>query len=191
MESQNASELAMFQSFLRGEESGFSAFFRAYFPVLCLYACTWIHDRELAEDLVQNCFIRLWEKRARVKRAGALRSYLYTMVRHECLNHLRHAKYADGEKEAYGEVHPIIEESAVHRVIAAETMREIQAAIRQLPPAVRRTIDLLLVEEKKVREVAVQLGLSEQTIRNQKAQGLSLLRRLLGSSLAFLLAWAG
>lgn len=63
--------------------------FRRYYRPLCLYAMHYLHDMDLVEDVVQDCFVELWERMNAEKTVSSVKSYLYMMVRHRCLDTLK------------------------------------------------------------------------------------------------------
>ena len=94
----------------QGSEKVFESIFKDYFKSLHAYAYTFLKDDELAEEVVQNVFCRIWEKRENLKTDGSLKAYLYRAVHNESLNYLKHQKvkasfqvyYADHMEQAEG-----------------------------------------------------------------------------------------
>ena len=82
----------------KGEKSAFQAFFSEYYEVLVLFATGILKDVDAAEDVVQDCFVRLWDDYAELEEDEAP-MLLFTMMRHRCLNFLKHKRivreYAD------------------------------------------------------------------------------------------------
>ena len=77
------------QSFLRGEEKAFDQLFRNYYPSLTLFAFKLIDNLREAEDIVQDCFVSLWELRHELDHINSIKSYLYTSIRYRCSNYLK------------------------------------------------------------------------------------------------------
>ena len=77
---------------LSGDEDIFEQEYKHYLRPLHSYAMSVSRDADIAEGMVQNVFLRLWERRARLSLNGSLPAYLYAAVYNECLNHLRHQK---------------------------------------------------------------------------------------------------
>src|SRR5437667_2490034 len=78
-------------------EENFEEVFRSYFKSLHAYACTLLRDPSVAEEIVLNIFVRLWEKKEDIQIREKLSSYLYRAVHNESLNYLKHLK----RKSAY------------------------------------------------------------------------------------------
>ncbi len=85
----------IFQTLREGSEEAFGTLFRRYYPRLHRFACKYIADEASASDAVQTCFMRLWERRSTLV-GGSLQSMLYTMLRNECLNSLKHTAIVEG-----------------------------------------------------------------------------------------------
>ena len=122
---------------------------------------------------MQDCFVKLWERRTEVSWSGSISSYLYTMVRNACLNERRNAKHASSLPDL-----ATAEEDFLNRIIETETLYELYKAIRLLPPKCGDIFTALFVEGKKINEVSGELKVTESTIRSHKAAALLFLRRL-------------
>ncbi|MBN2261918.1 MAG: RNA polymerase sigma-70 factor, partial [Prolixibacteraceae bacterium] len=75
-----------------GNEQVFESFFRNYYERLCNYANTILNDMDEAEEIVQNAFLAMWEKRESIDVHTSLKSYLYRSVYNSSLNHVKHLK---------------------------------------------------------------------------------------------------
>jgi RNA polymerase sigma-70 factor (family 1) len=165
-------------AFQRGEEQGFTYFFNELYPALLYYAFRIVRDRAIAEDVVGESFIKIWERHSQFSHPKVIKSWLYTTVRNGCLNRLlqeqrkqaREEKLARSQEGSY-------QESSLNEIIRAEVVREVHATIECLPTACRTIFQMLYIQGKTVREIAEELHLSISTIKNQKARGLALLRK--------------
>ena len=173
-------------SFQRGEEKGFSFFFKEFYAALCYFSYTIIKDKDTAEDIAEEAFIKLWERHSGFENAANLKSFLYTIVRNASIDWLRQQKrrlahskeiiYLAEEKESF----------ILQQITEAETYREVVAALKILPPKCRQIFRMIYFEGKDYGQIASELNLSINTIRVQKARALALLRRQLGTGLIFL-----
>jgi len=73
-------------------EKKFSGYFHAYYRQLCLHALHFMGSAEEAEDVVQETFVSLWDKKEQIETIKSVKSYLYTAVRNNCLTLIRDAK---------------------------------------------------------------------------------------------------
>lgn len=159
-------------SFQRGEEAAFDCLYREYFAALTYFANRILADCETAEDLVQDCFVQLWQRRDRLYHIKAIKSYLYTAVRNQCLKQLQKQKRNIDLVEP-DKAEPSMEEA----VIAAETARELYQFIETLSPALQKIIRLYYLEGKSNREIARQLHIEPDTVTRQRLRAIMALRK--------------
>src|SRR5690242_10416824 len=76
-----------------GKEQTFDYCFRQYFTALCFFTQSIIHNEEDAKDIVQDCFIKLWDDDSALsQKTESVKSFLYTMVRNRCIDYVRKKK---------------------------------------------------------------------------------------------------
>ena len=159
-------------SFQRGEEAAFDCLFREYFSALSYFANRIISNPDTAQDLVQDCFVQLWQRRERLSHIKAIKSYLYSSVRNQCLKHLEKQKRKVGLNE------PVRNEPSIEvAVIAAETARELYQFIDSLSPSLRQIIRLYYLEGKSNKEIAAQLNIEPDTVTRQRLRAIMALRK--------------
>lgn len=147
---------------------------------MMLYALRMVTDREVAEDMVQNVFMRLWESRDTFVEEAAVRSFLYLNVRHRVVDYVRHAKVEDKYKDFVRNEYEATEtmEEDEER-FANEIYVRLFDAIHELPPR-QRELFLLYMQGKKNAEIAQVMHITEETIRVQKKRALKTLREKMG-----------
>ncbi|HVI48456.1 MAG TPA: RNA polymerase sigma-70 factor [Chitinophaga sp.] len=152
----------------------FKELFDSRFAALCLFAGKLTGCRKAAEDLVQETFIRYWERREFYTPSTA-QAFLYKTVRNLCLDWLKHQEVR--KRYLFRSSH-VMEESSIiiDRIIQVEVLRQLKDAIDSLPHRCREVITLSLKEGLKNHEIAAQLGVSVNTVKTQKQRALQLLR---------------
>jgi len=173
----------------QGEERSFDLLFRKYYAPLCLFANSYLHQEDEAKDLVQDCFIRLWENHSLADQHGSIQSFLYTVVRNKCIDILRQKKTLAGTQETLRGLTPEWEAEEFCEVTRAETIRRIHSAIESLPAKMQRIFRMYYLEGKKYAEIAGILGIHYDTVRQQKARALELLKGRLGMVILLMLNW--
>lgn len=163
----------------------FERLFDLHFAELYRFAYRYVQSTEAAKDLVHEAFLRLWRQRAQVELGGsAARSYLYTIVRYQSLDHLRRRRVEERWRREY--VAPLVTEQGA--LLAADpdqefTAREIAAAIRQaldsLPRRQRETLLLRWQEHASYDEIAEKLGISPKTVAVHLGRAIQRLREML------------
>lgn len=174
----------------QGSQKAFERLFKDHFKSLHAYAYTFLKDDEQAEEVVQNVFCRVWEKRDQLKTDGSIKAYLYRAVHNESLNYLKHQKvrasfgvyYADEMEQNTGG-----DEPASKKLMAAELQRHIEKAMSELPEQCRIIFQLSRFEQLKYQQIADQMGLSIKTIENQMGKALRVMRQKLAEFLPIIL----
>lgn len=165
----------LFYAFREGDDDAFDPLFQELFSPLTYFAVKLVKEPFIAEDLVQDCFIKLWEKREDMGHINCLKSYLYTMVRNACLKHLERDIFSTGEpEEVLLDTSPLIEKS----LIAAETARELYKFISSLSPALQQVVRLYYLEGMTNREIAVALNIEHGTVTRQRLRAIMALRKM-------------
>jgi len=170
-----------------GNERAFEKIFREYFKSLHAYAFTFMKDDEQAEEVVQNVFCRIWEKRDQLKTDGSLKAYLYRAVHNESLNYLKHQKTRAAFQVHYNSNEEQPAEQASEKMMVAELNGHIQKALNDLPLQCRIIFQLSRFENLKYKEIADQLNLSVKTVENQMGKALKVLRLKLAEFLPIVL----
>lgn len=140
------------------------------FSRLFRFSLSMVKSNEVAEEIVSDVFIKLWQMRNDLGKVVALKVYLYTITRNFSLNYItRQHKHKWESLDECGEdafVTPITPED---QLISADMYNRIQEAIRQLPPQCRVIFQLVREDGLKYKEVAEVLQISVLTVRNQTA----------------------
>jgi RNA polymerase sigma-70 factor (ECF subfamily) len=184
----NANEYAL--SFQEGEEKAFDFFFRELFPSLCFFANRILNDSCEAEDIASSAFIKIWKKHSQFDNARSIRSYLYQIVRNDCLKFLQQSNRAAAmQKDIKYLANADADDNCEADIIRSEFFCELYNALNNLPSECRRIFKMLYIEGKTVKETAQELKLSLSTVKTQKARGLAVLKKkiIYSSFILFLL----
>ena len=156
--------------------------FQQFYAPVCAAIHRYIRDKNLVEDLAQNVFIRLWEKRHQINITSSLGAYLRRMAINEALGHLRKNKNIQIE-----EITPITPQKETENTediyLHQELQQQITLAINALPPKCRMIFQLSRYEDLTYREIAEKLEISIKTVENQMGKALRVLRERMKSYL--------
>lgn len=170
-----------------GSTTLFEDVFKLHFKNLHAYACTIVKDDVMAEEMVQNVFYKIWERKAHLTIQTSLTAYLYRAVYHESLNYIKHLKV----KTAYQSyaIARMNEQSdnAEKKVMLGELEECLRTALQELPEQCRTIFQMSRFEELKYQEIADRLGLSIKTVENQMGKALRLMRLKLIDFLPFVI----
>ncbi|WP_306349761.1 RNA polymerase sigma-70 factor [Flavobacterium sp. '19STA2R22 D10 B1'] len=175
-------------NFIRnGNEAAFEKVFKMYFKNLHAFAYTFMKNDDIAEEIVQNVFFRIWEKRDQLQIDDSLKAYLYRAVHNESLNHLKHLKVKSSFQLQYSDHMESSNSDASNEMIASELENNIQKAINELPQQCRTIFQMSRYEQLKYQQIADHLNISIKTVENQMGKALKVLRSKLVEYLPFLL----
>ncbi len=160
-----------------GENEAFEFFFRQYYASLCFFANSIIHDEDEAKDLVQECYIKLWNSHTINERADTIKSFLYIAVKNKCLDFLRKKKVVNKAELQLIKSDIDLDFEYFDEVAFAEMIREISEHIEELPSTMKKIFKLYYMEGKKVKEIATELNSTPDAIRQQKARALKKLKK--------------
>lgn len=147
------------------DETQFRSIFDKYYISLCMFANQYVGNDALAADIVQECFVKLWQLRDDFMYVHQIKSFLYTSVRNKSLNELEHTKVMN---EYAQKVQEMSKDSFFQdKVIAEESYRILVDAIEKLPPQMKSIMQLAL-EGKSNPEIAETLNISGETVHSQK-----------------------
>lgn len=170
------SEQEIIGAIREGNERIFEETFRKYYQSLCNYANSILKETDEAEEVVQNLFLSIWEKRSDLEISISLKSYLYRAVHNHCLNRIKHLKVREEYQQYAVNFYDASYESVSQTVMKNELETKIEEAIRKLPEQCRLIFRMSRFEELKYHEIAEQLELSPKTVENQIGKALKILR---------------
>lgn len=170
-----------------GDHSAFLEIYSRFQGLLYVYACKIIKDEEDAEDIVQEVFLYLWDKRSTLILKSSISSYLYSAVRFKFFNLLDRKKIRTDYKISFQQFLDQGEYMTDNYIREKEFSQLIEKEIAALPDKMREIFELSRKHHLSRKEIAAQLNLSEKTVKNQINNALKILRRRLGIVIFFLL----
>ena len=158
-----------------GDEAVYETLFRTFAPGLCSFLTRYVGERAIAEELVQDVFLSLWNHRASVHITGSVQAYLFAAARNRALNYIEHERVADRFRVA-----TLTRMSATDASVQGEAecfaALEMQEALAQLPVRCRLVFSLQRNHGMSYGEVASTLAISVKTVEAQMGRALKTLR---------------
>ncbi|MFY0605420.1 MAG: RNA polymerase sigma-70 factor [Cyclobacteriaceae bacterium] len=165
---------------LRSKDTrAFELVFNQFYGLLKSYAMRFMDDPEDAEEIVQEVFVKFWEKCESIAPDSSIKSYLYRSVHNTCLNTIKHEKVKDSYRQYM--VH-MMEEASEDDFNEKETenlQKRIYDAVDDLPPRCSEIFKLSRFDGLKYQEIADHLGISIKTVEVQMGKALKNLRESL------------
>ncbi|GEP94754.1 RNA polymerase sigma factor [Chitinophaga cymbidii] len=165
---------------LQGDTRAYARIHGHLHPVLYRYALAMLGDGELAEDAVQEVFIRIWYKKEQIGALNSIRAYFFTAIRRQALNQLRGLRnlHILPAKEPDIEFSP--EDILIEQEDQQEKKTRISQYLNQLPRRQREVIYLRFYEELSYAEIADIMQVNYQSVINLAHKAISQLRSLMG-----------
>lgn len=170
-------EIELMQALRLGQEEVFQLLFNKLFASLCFYSLKITNDQVASEDIAEESLIKIWERRQTFFQYNVMKSYLYTTVKNSSINWSKQRKYQAGVRKQILYVSQDSEEQIITNIIKSEVIGQVKIFIKTMEPNTQNILHLIFFEGKKIREIALILGLSEGTVKVHKAKALSLLRK--------------
>lgn len=157
-------EKELIEGLRRGDMSSYEQLFHAWYPRLVRYADSVVNDFDVAKDLVQNVFMKVWQHRSRLQGDLSIGSWLHVLTRNEALNHLRSRRYV----ETMYFTPPHVPDS--HRVTEIGVQEDnadaalIREEVARMPEQRRKVFGMSRLLGLTNKEIAQVLSLSEKTV---------------------------
>ena len=167
-------ESILIERLRRNDRKAYSDLFDRYFDKLFTFALNMVFREDVANDIVQEVFIAIYEKSVLKNYQGSLKAYLYTSVRNRCYNYLRDAKVEDRNMALYAEA--AVYSDNVDMIDREEILEKIREVLDELPEKCREVCLLRFVHGYKYCEISEQLGMNENTVKVQLHRGMDKLK---------------
>lgn len=153
---------------VNNDEKALEELYLFFYPSLVRFATSLVSQLPVAEEIVEDIFIKLWEKRAYLTTITNVQVYLFVAVKNKSLNYIQ---WKSNDVIAYVETYPIdicvSRETPENIMMSKEMCGKINQAVEALPPKCKMIFQLVREERMKYREVAEVLNISPRTVDTQ------------------------
>lgn len=156
------------------DENAFTFLFDTYGKSLYFYCNSILKNSTFGQDVVQESFVSLWERRRDFLALLPIRVFLYQTARHKCMDLLKHEQVVNKHEASLMQI--FSEDFLDEKMIEEEMLGEIYRAIDELPPECRRILRLGL-EGLSNQEIANSLSISLNTVKTQKQRAMTALKK--------------
>jgi len=173
------------------DEVAYRCLFEHYYAALCLFSKRYIEDRDVREDIVQDVFFNIWEKRKSISANISARNYLVTCVKNLSLNYLRKQGYMQDYQKQLIDNPPVYSNGEEDLYMLNELEALLEQALAKLPPEYRMAFEMSRMEQKSMDEVAEAMGVSVRTVERYRNKAVEILKKELKDFLLLLLYFDG
>jgi RNA polymerase sigma-70 factor (ECF subfamily) len=167
-----------FKCFREGDQHSFEKLYHAFFTSGRRFILTFISDRDTADEILQEVFIQIWEKREIFQNEAHFKAYFYKSLRNNTVKRLTRSKPVLEIESASGEIDSSLKresEDLFLKITQIEFNREISRAVSLLPLK-RRQIILLSMSGMSADQIAGALNITVNTVKSQKTKAYNTLR---------------
>ena len=162
----NTTNNILLQQLSAGDEPAFAYLYHKYHNAVLANICKLVSYQHEAEDILQEVFITLWQNRQQLTKDQSLAGWLFTTSYYKSLEHLRKSIRQSFQTLDEQVVLMETDNSADFEKEYAEKLTVLNAAIENLPPRKKSAFTLCRLEGKTYKEAALELGLSEETVKD-------------------------
>lgn len=179
-------ETKLLDRICKKDQGSFEVLYKDYYKKLYILAFKYCRNQEVAEEIVNDVFLKIWQDAVRIKITQSLGHYLSRCVVNASINHLNREKKMSGKQEKFltefqEEEHP--EDDAK---LLEEKLLKLEQAIELLPPQCKKVMMMSKFDKYKQQEIADTLDISIKTVKNHLTQGYEKIRFLLAKEFIIL-----
>ena len=183
---QSSEDIELLNQVRSGDKWAFERLFNAHWHVLFTFAAKLLKSDDDAKDVVQMVFISLWGRREKLEIRGSLQNYLLQAVRFQSFKRFKEIMESPENLERVQEQFMPVLNDIWDKLNESDVFNEIEAQLEALPSKTREMFLLSRRHHLSVAEIALRMGLSEKTVRNQLHIALKTLRHNIAIVLIFL-----
>jgi RNA polymerase sigma-70 factor (ECF subfamily) len=174
----NNHEKILIQGLKEGNTRIYDYIFHYYYSGMVVFALKYINKKEIAEDIVQDFFVKLWIKREKIEIKSSLKSYFFTSLKNSCIDYLRKN---DANTNSISSPVEILKNLSLTEerdlLIESELREKINAAIDKLPATCKEVFIMNRFENLKAAEIAKKRGISVRTVETHIGKALKILKK--------------
>jgi RNA polymerase sigma-70 factor (ECF subfamily) len=180
------SESIWIQKIKTGDSDAFEKLFRQYCQPLINFARHFVRDTQIAENIVQDVFLRIWANRTHLNPSSNIKTYLYCAVKNHAINYLRHAHVENRSVDVLKNMNSPVR-TPEEKWQEKEMKASIHLAIEELPEKCRLIFCMSRYDHLTYAEIADIQNLSIKTVETHMGRALKFLRKRLAPFLISLL----
>lgn len=161
----------------KDDQQAFKALYDRYWTPLWSYARNAMEDPDDAEDIVQELFVSIWEKRADLQIHTSLRAYLYRAVLNKVIDRIDRSKHRDTYLENLKHTYDAQAYTTDSLLLTKELTERVETCVDKMPPKMRTIFSLSRFEHMSHQQISEYLGISRENVNRQIKNALILLKK--------------
>ncbi|MEJ5148307.1 MULTISPECIES: RNA polymerase sigma factor [unclassified Sphingobacterium] len=166
---------------LKGDDqTGFVIIYHRFYKQLFFFILKYIKEADIAEEIVADVFVKVWDRRMNFPTMENLRAFVYISAKNASLNTIR-AKRSKGIHESLSDYEDLLvdDKDAFSNLIHAELVHAIFTEVEKLPEKQKEVFNLTFLEDKTVEEIAEELAMSPSAVYTNRSRAINTIRHLL------------
>jgi RNA polymerase sigma-70 factor (family 1) len=161
------------------DREAFRQVYNHYYPAVQQYVLLFSFDLSRLDELTQDVFVRIWDKRHKLTQVESFQNYLFKITKNQVLNYIRGVRVQQRIKEAQQLSDEPVTDDTDHKVQLNQYYRMAADAIEQLPAGRKQVLKMSIEEGLTLDEIADRLGISKSGVKNQLYAGIAHVREYL------------
>ena len=159
-------DATIYEQIRLGDEQAFETLFKKYYTRLCHFVFQYVNNLPDAEEIAQETYLQIWDKREELEINTSIKSYIYASAKNKALNHVRNSNRRKGHLSVISS-HRSQDVEEANELSVNEIKDQLFVALENLPPKCRKIFQMSRLEGLKHKEIAEQLGIKIKTVENQ------------------------
>jgi len=177
------SDETLLHSLANGDKAAFTSLYRRYWEPLFITAVKIIRCKQDASDIVQEVFLSLWRRRCELSLTGSLAAYLQTSVKYKAIHYIEKNITRRNYLEMINELTAASPSSSAETLLQVKEILEmVDTTMKNMPPRMQAVYRLSRQEHLSHREIAAELGISEETVKKHIQHALQLIKTAIGQA---------
>ncbi|QQT25523.1 RNA polymerase sigma factor [Sphingobacterium spiritivorum] len=166
-----------------GDEHAFEDIYEQYFQSVYIFVLAYVKSPDLAQDICQEIFMKVWNKREQFAQVLSFKHYLFTLAKNHTLNQLRKISRSNASLQEVLRYYPIAEQTTGNNIQHKEYEKFIEEAYEKLSPTAKRVFTLCREQQMTYDQVAEEMGFSRDAVKKYMVQTMKTFRSLLSGPL--------